>query len=153
METVDDMALHNSTGEKVAGAMSALMHNCIEAGMGLDEDSITKEYGLTREALQMYLPLETPKVCVNACGLLRPWTLSVTMGREQTAAVLRVIRQEFWKAVEDYNQQYQEQNPGKRYAAVEMIEAFCADTHTPDTYVEAMRREWQRRQKRKSNQS
>ena len=130
------------------GSISAVVYNCIDAGLRLDPETITREYGVTREDLQLYMPVETPKMCLTSEGMLRPWTLDRAMGREQTAAVLRVIRQAFWQAVEDYNQQYSKRHPGKQYAAVEMIEAFCGETRTPDTYVEAMRREWQRRVKR-----
>lgn len=126
--------------------MSAQLHNCIMAGLGLDVPGVMREYGLTQETIEMYVPLEMPALRVTPDGVLRPWKLNITLGREQTAAVLRVIRSKFWQAVEKFDRDYARQH--RNYAAIDMIEAWCTHTDTPDTYADAMRREWQRRQKR-----
>lgn len=144
METVKDTKLC----QPVANSMSAMLHNCINTGLEIDPDTILKEYGMTRQVMEMFVPVEAPKLCMTKDGVLRPWALDVAMGREQAAAVQRLIRREFWQAVESYNKQYARQHHRKNYPAAEMIEAFCAETGTPDTYAEAMRREWQRRVKR-----
>jgi hypothetical protein len=88
---------------------------------------------------------------VTLDGVLRPWKKNITLGREQAAAVLRVIRAEFWQAVEAFDRDYARQH--RDYAAIDMIEAWCMHTDTPDTYADAMRREWQRRQKRDKSQT
>ena len=62
----------------------------------------------------------------------------------------QLLRDAFWEAVERFDSAYAQKMGGKDYPAVDMIEAFCAETKTPDLYVDAMRREWQRRQKRHS---
>jgi hypothetical protein len=60
----------------------------------------------------------------------------------------KLLSEAFWKGVEDFDRDYAEKQNGARYAAVDMIEAFCVDTGTPDIHVDALRREWQRRVKR-----
>lgn len=144
METFKDTKLC----QPVVNSMSAILHNCIVTGLEIDPDTIVKEYGITRQAMEMFIPVEAPKLCMTKEGVLRPWELDVTMGREQSAAVQRLIRREFWKAVEAYNKQYSRRHRSKSYPAAEMIEAFCTETNTPDTYADAMRREWQRRTRR-----
>ncbi len=59
-----------------------------------------------------------------------------------------MLRQEFWKAVEEFDAEYKRKMNGERYPAVDMVEEFCLENETPDMYVDAIRREWQRRQKR-----
>lgn len=144
METAKDTKLC----QPVVNSMSAMLRNCINTGLEIDPDTILKEYGITRQAMEMFVPVEAPKLCMTKDGVLRPWGLDVAMGRDQSAAVQRLIRREFWQAVENFNKQYSKQHRSKSYPAAEMIEAFCAETNTPDTYVDAMRREWQRRVKR-----
>lgn len=131
--------------------MSAQLHNCITAGMELDNCALMQEYALTKETFEMYIPLEMPALRVTLDGVLRPWKKNITLGREQAAAVLRVIRAEFWQAVEAFDRDYARQH--RDYAAIDMIEAWCMHTDTPDTYADAMRREWQRRQKRDKSQT
>lgn len=144
METIKD----TKACQPVMNSMSAMLHNCINTGLEIDPDTILKEYGITRQAMEMFVPVEAPKLCMTKDGVLRPWALDVAMGREQAAAVQRLIRREFWQYVENYDKQYARRHRSKNYPAAEMIEAFCTETNTPDTYVDAMRREWQRRVKR-----
>jgi len=59
-----------------------------------------------------------------------------------------LLRETFWQGVAEYNHEYARRQEGRKYAAVDMIEAFCRDTETSDLYVDALRREWQRRCKR-----
>ena len=144
METVEDMM----EKRPVDNAMSATRHGCYTAGLALDADVMKKEYGVTREQLQLFVPVECPKMCLTKNGVLRPWTNDVCLGKEQASALMRIIRDAFWQAVTEYDQDYAQLLEGKSYPAVDMIEAFCKETETSDMYVDAMRREWQRRQKR-----
>ena len=143
MRTVEDMMERRPVGN----AMSGTRHNCMEAGLSIDADTMEREYGLTREKLDLFVPIECPKMCMTKNGVLRPWTLDVCFGHEQTTALLKLIRHEFWEAVKEYDKRFALMQEGHKYIAKEMLEAFCAETHTPDMYVDAMRREWQRRLK------
>jgi hypothetical protein len=144
METVDDIELGPM---KITNAMSGNRKNMLEAGMVLDAGYIEKEYGLSPQLLKLFVPIECPKMCLTPNGVLRPWTLDVNLGREQASALQRVIRTAFWQAVEDFNTDYARRLGGKKYPQVDMIEEFCLTTSTPDIYVDAIRREWQRRLK------
>lgn len=144
METVEDMMEKKPIGN----VMSATRKNCMEAGLNIDADVMAREYGVTREAMKLFVPVECPKMCLTKSGVLRPWTLDVSLGREQAAAMQRLLRNAFWQAVEEYDAEYARKMNGKKYPAVDMVEEFCMDTETPDLYVEAIRREWQRRVKR-----
>ena len=144
METMEDMMERRP----VENAMSGTRYSCYTEGLSIDADVMAKEYGVTREQLQMFVPIECPKMCLTKSGVLRPWTNNVCLGKEQASALIRIIREAFWQAVSEYDQEYARLLDGKSYPAVDMIEAFCRETHTPDLYVAAMRREWQRRRSR-----
>lgn len=144
METVDDMMNQKPVGN----SMSSVRRNCIELGLRLDIAVVEQMYGVTKESLKLFVPIECPRMCLTRSGVLRPWTLNVCLGRQQATALQRLLRNEFWKAVEFYNQEYAEKMEGRKYPAVNMIEDFCIETGTLDIYVEAIRREWQRRVKR-----
>ena len=75
------------------------------------------------------------------------------MSRHLPDAERKLLREAFWKGVEDFDREYAAKHNGSKYAAVDMIEAFCVDTGTPDIHVDALRREWQRRVKRKRMKS
>lgn len=135
---------------RVNNSMSATRRNCIDAGMDLDPDVTHELYGVTKEDLGSYLPVECPKMCMTRNGVVRPWTSDVNLGRRQSTALQHLLREAFWGAVEQYNREYAERMGGSEYPAVDMIEGFCEMTGTPDLHVEAMRREWQRRQKRQA---
>ena len=145
METVDDTKIAPSmTGI----SMSDTRKNCIEYGLKLDPEAVKKLYGMTKEQLKMYVPIECPKMCLTKNGVLRPWTLDVCFSQKQGTALQRLLRQEFWNAVEKFDAEYARQMDGMKYPAVEMIEEFCNETGTSDIHVDALRREWQRRVKR-----
>ena len=148
METTEDMMEKKPIGN----AMSATRRNCLMAGMEIDAAVMKREYGVTSELLQLFVPIECPKMCLTKNGVLRPWTLNVCLGREQAAQMQRLVRSAFWNAVEEFDREYARQMDGKRYPAVDMIEAFCKETETPDIHVDAMRREWQRRAKRSKSE-
>lgn len=146
MEVVEDMMERKPVGN----AMSATRKLCMEAGLNLDEKVMGEFWGVHREDMNMFIPIECPKMCLTKHGVLRPWTNDICLKKDQATALQRLLRTEFWKAVEEFDEKYAEKMGGKKYPAVDMIEEFCAETHTPDMYVEAMRREWQRRSKRRS---
>lgn len=131
-------------------AVSATWWNCIEAGMTIDRETVERVFGLTREDLEMFEPIECPKICLTKGGVLRPWTNDVCFSKRQASAMQQLLRDAFWQAVEQFDRSYAQKMEGKKYPAVDMIEAFCAETKTPDLYVAAIRREWQRRQKRQN---
>lgn len=143
METVEGM-----TSTRPPLALSAQTYNCVATGLQIAYDETVGMYGINREELKLYVPVEVTKMCTTNKGVLRPWTLNISFGHQQAAALQKLLRDEFWKAVAEFDKQYAESLGGKRYPAVDMIEAFCKDTGTSDVYLDAMRREWQRRVKR-----
>lgn len=144
METEEDMMEKRPPGN----VMSGMRYNCMAAGVGLDPEVMQKDYGITKEILRLYVPVECPKMCLTKYGVLREWRLSIGMRKDQASAMIDLLRREFWAAVSRFNDEYARQQQGRKYAAREMIEEFCEQTHTPDLYVEEIRREWQRRVKR-----
>lgn len=147
METV-----HEPLGDgQIGNSMSATFRNALDAGMRIDAQTMEQEFGATREALLQYQPIECPKLCMTRSGVLRPWTHDVNFGEKQAKAVQRLLRNAFWQAVQDYSDSYAREHRGEKYAQIDMIEAFCRDTDTPDIYADAMRREWQRRVKREDS--
>ncbi len=133
---------------RVKNAMSGTRRNCIDLGLKLDPDIVKQLYGVTAEDLALYVPVECPKMCLTKNGVLRPWTLDVCFGTKQAVALQRLIKKEFWNDVEKFNMEYAQRLNGKKYPAVDMIWDFCKETETPDMYVDAIRREWQRKQKK-----
>lgn len=149
METVEDMMERKPAGN----ALSATRKNCMEAGLLIDPETMEKEYGITKDTLKNYVPIECPRMCLTRNGVIRPWSMDVCFSHEQASAIQKMLRTEFWKAVEIYDVQYSKRMDGRRYPAKDMIEDFCADTDTPDLYAEAIRREWQRRVKRSASKA
>lgn len=149
METVEDIM------EKlpVGNVMSGTRKNMYCSGLVIDENVMAREYGVTKELMALFVPVECPKMCLTKHGVLRPWTLDVCMSKLQASALQQLLRKEFWNAVEDFNNKYAEEMDGAPYPAREMIEEFCKLTNTPDLYVEAIRREWQRRIKREKQKA
>lgn len=145
METAEDVAMESA---KIGNSMSSNRKDCLSAGLSMDAEYIEREFGMTRELMKLFVPVECPRRCLTASGVLRRWTQDVNLGREQASAMQRLLRAAFWQAVEEFNTGYARKMNGEKYPAVDMIEAFCVMTKTPDLYVEAMRREWQRRVKR-----
>jgi hypothetical protein len=145
METMEDLELGPMKDDK---SMSATRKNMLEAGLEIDESVVEREYGLTKDLLKLFVPVECPKMCLTKYGVLRRWTLDVNLGKQQAGELQRLLRAAFWQAVDDFNTEYARKMDGQKYPAVDMVEEFCMMTETPDTYVEAIRREWQRRRKR-----
>lgn len=144
METKEDYMDRGKT----ENAMSGTRRNCIDLGMKLNPDVVKQLYGVTAEDIALYVPVECPKMCLTKNGVLRPWTLDVCFGTKQAVALQRLIKKEFWSEVEKFDQEYAQRLNGEKYPAVDMIWDFCKETDTPDMYVDAIRREWQRKQKR-----
>lgn len=144
METVEEML----DPKPIGAAMSATLRNCLTAGITLDPDVVEKMYGATKELMALFLPIECPKMCLTKYGVLRPWTMDVCFSRKQVTALQRLLRDEFWKAVGEFAEEYAQKHVGERYAQVDMVEEFCSKTATPGMYVDTIRREWQRRVKR-----
>ena len=147
MESAED----TSKREPIINTISSARRNYIAAGADLDNDMAEKEYGITSKELKLFLPIECPKLCMTKDGVLRPWTLNICYGKEQAAAMQRLLRKVFWEGVEKYNKEYSRKMNGTYYPAIEMIEDFCVDTGTPDVYAPAIRNEWQRRVRRGDN--
>lgn len=145
MESTEDMMEKRPIGN----ALSSTRRNCFDAGLKIDPDVMEKEYGVTSDIMKWFMPVECPKMCLTKYGVLRPWTNDVSMSKEQATALQRLLREEFWKAVEEFDNKYAEKMAGEKYPAVNMVEDFCEHTETSDIYVQTIRREWQRRQKRR----
>jgi len=145
METVDDTMEPGAVGS----AMSAARYNCVAAGMTLNPEVVKQLYGVTKEELALFVPIECPRLALTNNGVLRPWTSATCFGQKQATALNRLLREAFWQAVGEFSEQYTRQRRGEKYAQEEMIEAFFRETKTSDIHVEAIRREWQRRCKRR----
>ena len=143
METVEDLERKHL----VRGAMSGTLHNCIVAGMKIDAGAVQELYGITRDDLSLYVPIECPRMCLTANGVLRPWTLDVCFGKEQARQLLAMLRREFWMAVAAFDMKYARQVGREHYPARDMTEEFCKVTETPSYYAETIRREWMRQRK------
>ena len=145
--TDDDLPDHGTPGN----AMSATWRCALEVGLEYDPATMECIYGVTEETMEQYLPIACPPTARTVNGISRAWTNDTCFGREQAMALQKLLREAFWTAVGQYSKQYAQEHRGEKYAQVEMIEAFCRETKTDDMYVEAMRREWQRRNKRIRN--
>ena len=66
----------------------------------------------------------------------------------ERVAVRRLFPLHLWEKY-DWIDRYAREHRGERYAQQDMIEDFCRETRTDDIHVPAIRREWQRRVKRK----
>ena len=135
----------------VGDSISSARWGMIDLGLGIDDEMICRVYGVDKDVLKLFIPVECPKMRMTETGVLRPWESNVCFGRRQAAALQKLLRAAFWNAVADYNQIYARQFGFRHYAAKDMLESFCNDTDTPDFYVDAMRREWQRRVRRNDN--
>lgn len=147
MEAFEDLMEPGPTGR----AMSATRMNCLCAGMAMDPNAVERLYGVTKESIETYVPIECPKMCLTKYGVLRPWTLDIGFGKQQAMAMQQLLRREFWLAVEEFDRLYAVEVDGEWYAAKDMVEEFCSRHGTPDVYVEAIRREWQRRVKKEKD--
>lgn len=145
MKTEEDMAEPKRTPGM---SLSPTRYNCYREGLRISPDVMQRDFGVTAETLDLYVPIECPKMRLTANGVLRPWNLDTSFGKEQARELQALLRTEFWKAVAEFDREYAE-GAAPSYPAKEMLEQFCATTNTPDIYVEAMRREWQRRKKAK----
>lgn len=145
MDTVEEPTAPGPIGNSA----SAVWFSCLDTGMKADAATIEREYDFNREKMKQYLPIECPKMCMTKYGTLRPWTGDVNFGKQQATALQRLLRDAFWQAVGEFADDYAREHAGEKYAQQDMIEAFCQATGTSDEYVEDIRREWQRRAKRR----
>ncbi len=132
----------------VVNSISDERWNVYDAGLRVNAEVMEQEFGVTRDLLDQYVPIECPKMYLSAYGVLRPWTPNVCLERKQSSALIRLLREEFWRHVAAFDDEYSREPGRGRYPAAEMIEAFCASTGTAEMYVQDIRREWQRRVKR-----
>lgn len=144
MPTSDGLPGFGSLGN----AMCDTWHAALTVGLDMDAQGMEKEFGITREMLVQYIPVACPAVAITTDGSTHPWNRDTSFGKQQAAAILRLIRDAFWSVVGNYAIQYEDANFGIKYAQIDMLESFCKDYRINDTYLEAMRREWQRRCKR-----
>jgi len=146
METDEDLM----DVRPVGNAMSASRRNCVNIGLAMDQRAMEQFYGVTAEQLKLFVPVECPKRCLTKYGVLRDWTNDVSFGREQASALQRVVRAGYWEAVGEFNAEYARLH-GKKFPAIEMVEAWCRETGTSEVHAEAIKREWNRRVARKRN--
>lgn len=149
METVEDTLERRP----VTCTMSATLYNMIDAGLTLNEEVTKRAYGIDRQGMAQFVPIECPKMRLTQDGVLRPWTNDTCFTTKQATLMNRFLRERFWQAVEEYDREYRRQRNGDFYPAVEMVEDFCDTTGTSDIHIDAIRREWQRRQKRTAHGS
>lgn len=147
METVDDTEL--SPDLPVELSLSASRYGVISAAMTLSPEATERVYHLSLEELLSFVPIEVPRVRLIEEGLLREWGGDAMFGEQQAKELLRLLRHYFWESVERFARRYAIEHEGERYAQEDMIVAFCKMTRTSELHIEAIRREWQRRCKRK----
>lgn len=148
METRDDTELGPM---KVSNAMSSNRKNMLAAGMLIDAAYIASVYDMTPELMRQFIPVECPRMCLTRNGVLRPWTLDVSLCHQQAGDLMRIIRTAFWQAVEDFNALYARRLGTTKYPSIDMVEAFCQETDTPDIHADDIKREWNRRVARGDN--
>ena len=148
-EVVEDLM---NSGIKTR-SLSVTRRNCIEAGLTLDPETTVRIYGLTREALDEFVPIECPKMAMTKFGVLRPWTWDMSFGWHQSVLLQKLLKAEFWRSVAAFDREFAKGQDGAPYPAKDMVEAWCVKSHTSDVHVEAIRREWQRQVKRFGNGS
>lgn len=150
-ESDDDMKLEprKDPGNSLSGSRM----NMYTAGLKLDPELMVREYGVTKDVLKQFVPVECPKMTMTRHGVLRPWTNDVNFSNSQASAMQRLLRQAFWHDVSEFSERYAKKRESEKYAQVEMIESFCQETKTPELYVDVLRREWQRRVKRERDNS
>ena len=153
LETCDDVNGDDEDMEPDVqeNSMSVTRYGCIDAGLALDPKATERLYGIGREELSLYVPIECPRTCLTPDGVLRPWTSDRCFGRQQANELLRLIREAFWRGVAEYDREYARRTGSNGYPAIDMIEAFCRDMGTSDLHADAMRREWQRQRKKYSS--
>lgn len=144
MEADDTIPTDRTPGN----AISATWYNALAAGISIDPLVMERMYGVTRELLRQYVPILCPVMAISSDGILTPWTGDIYFGKQQAVAIQRLLREAFWRAVAIFSIGYANEHPGGDYPQVEMVESFCRQTGTDDLYVEPIRREWQRRQRR-----
>lgn len=142
METSEDIVLKQ---KPTYGSMSATRYSCIHAGLRIDPCVVKDLYGIDNEEMEFYMPIECPRRCITKHGVLRPWTNDVCFGRQQTNAMQKLIREEFFRVLDDYSDDYALEHHGEKYTSIDILEGFCKFTGTSDIYIPTIRREWQRR--------
>ena len=129
-------------------SMSMNRWSCIDAGLSLDPKAVERHYGIGREDLALFVPVECPRTCLTPDGVLRPWTSDRCFGRQQANELLKILRKAFWRGVADFDREYASRQDGDDYPAIDMIEAFCREMNTSDLHADALRREWMRQRKK-----
>lgn len=147
METVDDMEL--SPDLPVELSLSAQRYSMLYAAMTLSPEVTERMYHLSLEQLLQFVPVECPRLRLTQEGLLREWRGDAMFGEQQAKELLRLLRRYFWEDVDEFARRYARKHEGEKYAQEDMVAAFCRMTKTSDIHVEAIRREWQRRCKRR----
>lgn len=153
---IRDLLRKESTEETVeqiskANSLSNTLRNCLDAGSKLDGNYIENLYGISKETLDLFMPIECPKKTITQDGILRSWNTSTNLTTKQATTLQRAIRRAFWKAVNEFSSNYAKKHSKEEYSPIDMIEAFCKATQTPDTYAESIRREWHRYTKREDS--
>lgn len=148
-EEKDDEEEVEDTGDECPGnSISATWMNALVTGMEIDPRLVWIEYGFKREMLRQYLPVRCPDVAMSKEGILKPWSNDMRFGDKQSTELQKVLRDAFWRSVGEFAEKYAREHEGEKYAQADMLTDFCKEYGIDDYYVDAMRREWQRRLKR-----
>ena len=155
MQTEDDILDVTSPGDAsktdpTRWAMSALRMDCMRAGISLGPSCVEQMYGVDKEQLDTFVPVECPSTALTANGVLRPWQRTTSLGCHQAMSLIKLLRDTFWNVVSEFDEKFTAMRHGEYYTTREMVEEFCRATKTPDLYAEELRREWQRKNQRES---
>lgn len=139
METHEDVLEPGNT----RWAMSAMKMDCMQLGIGIGPNNIKEQYGLTKEQLRLYIPIECPRMALTQYGVLRPWTRTTSFGRAQASELQKFLRESFWNAVAAYRDKL-EASGNAPTTAIQLVESFCEVNNISEVYLDDLRREWQR---------
>ena len=131
-------------------SLSAMRMDCLQLGCSIGPKSMQDNFKITTEQLNLFVPIECPRMALTKYGVLRPWDRTTAFGKEQANSLLNFLRRAFWQAVAEHEQALTEKGQ-KPETAIKLIESFCQETGTSDVWVSDLRREWQRQCNAKKN--
>lgn len=148
MQTENDMTVKTEN----RCSLSAMMMDCLQLGCVVGPRTMSDTYNITKEQLNLYLPIECPRMALTEYGVLRPWDRTTAFSKNQANALLFFLRKIFWDAVKEHNDKLISVGQAPE-TAIQLIESFVAETGTNEIWIPDLRREWQRQMASKRKKS
>jgi len=139
METLEDMMDRTAS----RWAMSAMLMDCVVLGIDIGPKTMKEKYGVTKEQLQCFVPIECPRMALTPYGMLRPWSRVTCFGHKQAQELVKLLRAAFWQAVADHKEKMIADGNAPETAS-ELVQSFSKDNGVGEVWQEDLRREWQR---------